>query len=271
MSVFKTYAILILSLMAFLFSFQFILLFKNIINDYENFLKDDYNIILISKNELNLEQISTKIKNIESLKPVRTDYVIQKLGNKISQKSIEILKQKLPYFYTLKLNFFPNQKELANVSKNLQTINDIVKIEIFQKTHDNTYKILLMLKNIIHVFALIMAILGLCLMLNQMKIWVYEHKERVEIMALFGAHFLLKSSILYKIAFLSSLFSTIFVSLFYYFLPKFEFYKNACYAMGIKLYSINLLNDGLILLAISLTISILMATFVMMGIKSECR
>lgn len=62
-----------------------------------------------------------------------------------------------------------------------------------------------------------MAMISIFLIIKQMEIWKYTHKERMRVMEIFGAPLMLRSGILFKVAFFDAIISTILVSsIFFY-------------------------------------------------------
>lgn len=263
----RTHFGVIVSLVALLFSIQFSFFTDGLIKSYENIMKDEYSIVIVSKKELTLENL--KIKEISNLEAIDPKDMLAKLKDKISDYSMKKLEETLPKFYEVTLNFFPNSDELKAISENLKKVDGINRVEMFAKSHNSIYNILLMLKKIVYIFSILAIVLSLMLMLKQMKIWLYEHRKRVEIMMLFGAPYIIKSYVLYKMAILDSLIATIIVVSFYKFLPNLEIYNVAINSIGVNLSPIILPVQGFYLLATSLIVSIFAVTFVMVSINEE--
>jgi len=102
-----------------------------------------------------------------------------------------------------------------------------------------------------------------------MEIWNYEHKERMRVMEIFGAPFMLRSGVLYRVAVVDAIISTLLTSgIFLYF--KYYWAQNS---------QINILmlrrdqffqsSDLLILLGTALTIVIFSVYFVVLGTKDK--
>lgn len=263
----KTHIGVVISLVALLFSIQFSFLINDLIKSYENVMKDEYSIVLVSSKELNLENLN--LKEVSNLHAIDPKNMLAKLEEKISKTSMEKLVQTLPKFYDVTLNFFPNSDELKTISENLKKVDGVSRVEVFAKSHNTIYNILLMLKKIVYVFSVLAFVLSLMLMLKQMRIWVYEHRKRVQIMMLFGAPYMIKSYVLYKMVILDSFIATIIVVLFYKFIPNLEIYSQAMNSLGIVVSSIALPQQALYLFGISLILSVSAVTFVMLSINEE--
>jgi len=159
------------------------------------------------------------------------------------------------------------QRELLHGMR-LKKIKGVIKVEIFAKAHDSIYKILILLKNIITVFTFLIVILGVLLMIRQIKIWLLEHTRRIEVMELLGAPFFLKSARLYQLSFLDAILATILCICFYIFMPHFAFYINTMATIGIEISSI-ILDEILILLGISLLTAFICVSITMISISNK--
>ena len=63
-----------------------------------------------------------------------------------------------------------------------------------------------------------MTIVSLFLIIKQMEIWKYAHKERMQVMEIFGAPLMLRSGVLFKVAFIDAIFATILVSAIFFYI-----------------------------------------------------
>lgn len=271
MKSFKTHFGVIISLIALLFSMQFGIFIANLTKIYGQSIQNEYNIVLVSKKEIDFSKISDENQQIASIESIKTDNVIAKLKDKLSDQSMQALSANLPKFYNIKLKFFPNSDELKQIEENLKKIGEVSKIEVFQKTHDEIFKILLLLKWLVCGFAFLIVLLGLMLIYKQMRIWIFEHRQRIEIMELFGAPFFLKSEKLYRMAIMDSIISAFVVIAFYYFLPQSEIFMSATTLIVPFDKVINLPNDALMLLGSALLISLIAVTLVMIKVESESK
>ena len=107
-------------------------------------------------------------------------------------------------------------------------------------------------------------LLGLVLVFKQMRIWLYEHRRRVEIMTLFGAPYWLKSAMLYKLAVVDSIIATTLVVVFYAIFPALPSFQSAIFSIGFEQPNLNLFSDALILFSASISISIIAVSLVML-------
>lgn len=259
----------ILPIVTLLFSIQFISLVENIIKNYEKLMSDDYNIIIVSQNDLNASVLKPLISDLASLEQLSSKSVMDRLSRDVSAKNISILQNALPKFYSLKLSSFPGSEQMETIKSKILNVRGVSKVETFTKTHDKVHKSLKLIKKISEIFSVLIVVTGFMLMLKQMRIWLYEHRERIEIMTLFGAPFWLKSAVLYKIAIFDSIFGATLVTVFYMFLPEIEIARALVSEIDMSLPTMDIGYDGLKLFGIALFLSIFCVSLVMRKAKKS--
>ena len=263
MKSFKNHLSVIIPLVALLAGIEFILSANRALSEYENMMNKDYTIIIVSQNELNATDVKPLVYTFESLEPLSSKPVLEKLSKDISSKNIAVLQNALPKFYSLRLSEFPSPEYMEEIKQKLLKFDGISKVETFSKTHDKVFKMLNLAKSISYAFMAILCVVGLMLMLKQTKIWLFEHRERIEIMTLFGAPFWLKSAMLYKSAMVDSIVATIVVGAFFFFLPSIEIFRENAASIDVVLPSLDLSRDIFILFGVAVVLSIFAVSLVM--------
>lgn len=209
MNLLRRHLALIIPLLALLFSLESIMLVNRAVSKHENKLSDNYSIVIASKNVLTLDKIQSFIREAKELKAITPDYMMNELRKDLSRESLETLQRELPFFYSLKLSVFPDEERLQKINTTLSKLSGVTKVESFSKSHSQIYKLLLIIKSSIIVFASLIAILSYILMIKQIEIWKFEHSERMEIMAFLGAPAWMRNGILFRLAFVDSIISTL--------------------------------------------------------------
>ncbi|MDY0237616.1 MAG: hypothetical protein RBS42_01985 [Campylobacterales bacterium] len=265
----KNHFAVIFPLLVLLFAFQFTKGLDSVVVDYEEKIIDEYSILLVTAKDFKYEELyamSSKVKNVEEVSPKK---VLDNLKKDISAENISLIQLALPKFYSVKLSSFPSDKERVNIEEKLLKAKGVKRVEAFSKTYNQIYKLLSVAKTLTYIFASIIGVIALLLMLKQMRIWVLEHKERMDIMTLFGAAFWMKSAVLYRLALVDSLFSTICVVLFFWFVPKYKLIQEFADDIGLIVPTIDPLKDGVLLLAISIFFALISVSLVMLKVKNE--
>lgn len=209
MNLLRRHLALIIPLLALLFSLESIMLVNRAVARHESKLSDNYSIVIASKDELSLNSVEKFIREAREFKEIMPDYMMNELKRDLSRESLEKLQQELPHFYSLKLSVFPDEERLQKINATLSKINGVTKVETFSKSHSQVYKLLLIIKSSIVVFASLIAILSYILMIKQIEIWKFEHSDRMEIMAFLGAPAWMRNGILFRLALIDSIISTI--------------------------------------------------------------
>jgi cell division transport system permease protein len=203
----------IVPLTAMLISFLIYLFASNILENYRIKIANDYSIVIVTNTPLVKEEI-TKLGgiNVEKIITLEKEKIINDIKNDLSSTSIELLKQKLPFFYKIQLEVFPTTSELNIIKDTLYQNKNIRKVEIFSKNHNNIYLLLLLLSQISFILFTIITVFAVIIISKQIRIWFYEHHEKITILKLHGASILYSSSTILRYAIISAILSFIVVS-----------------------------------------------------------
>ena len=198
----------IIPLTAMLISFIIYIFSSNILENYKKTIANDYSIVVITNTPLIKEDI-TQLADIrvEKIITLKNDEIINNIKSNLSTTSIDLLRKKLPHFYKIKLEVFPTTSELDTIKNQLYQNKNIRKVEIFSKKHNSIYLLLLLLSQISLILFSIITIFAVIIISKQIRIWFYEHHEKITILKLHGASILYSSSTILKYAIFSSLIS----------------------------------------------------------------
>ncbi|MEA3228353.1 MAG: cell division protein FtsX [Campylobacterota bacterium] len=269
MKLIKNHFSLVLALVSILFSIQVFVIVDRSIHSYEQNLLEDYSIVIVSKTIISEKDISTIDPSLSSIIALSPDDVIARLDTGISKKNIELLKVTLPKFYKIKLNKYPTPTEIKEITQKLLENKSIMKVENFINNLDVTYKLLLLFKNIIAVLSITIFIVTTLLIIKELKIWQFNHSDRMNVMRLFGAPLWLRSMILFRLAITDAIIATfITFSLFKYFASS-DWLLKEFEMIGIKVTVFTSFSDILSLLVISVMLSIILALLIAVGHKEE--
>lgn len=269
MKSFKNHLSLIVALLSILFSIQTFIIVDRAINAYKEKLVGNYSLVIVSQkrvNEKEFLQNNSLVINIDELSP---DTVIKRLNSGISSKNIKLLKLSLPKFYKLKLEHYPSPSEIKNLTYQLLRDKSIIKVETFSKSHDTTYKLLLLFKTVITVFALSVGLVTILLIAKELKIWQFKHNERMSIMGLFGAPTWLRSAVLFRLAVVDALIASAMGFLLFSYISYSEWINEQFASIGIDVLIYDKMTDFGVMLLVSLTLSTLLASFIVLGHKEE--
>lgn len=265
----RQYLSLLIPLIALLIGIESIILTSRAVSSREQLVGKNYAIILVSTTKLDIDTIKAKIPESSSLVELDSTAVLNNINTKFNGYFIDDLKNELPYFYSLRLSILPNQYQIEKIEQDLKNISGITRVESFSKSLNQTYHLLVLLKGCVLVLSILISILSLLLMMKQIKIWRFEHSERMEIMTYFGAPSKIKNAPLYRLALIDSIISSVFVISCVELLIKNSKMASLMAMLDIDIFNINnLALDFLILLGSAYVISMI-CVFVVILFQKE--
>jgi cell division transport system permease protein len=194
---------------------------NKIVTSYENTINNDYSIVLVSSTPLIKSTLVSNSKiDIKSINHLKREDILKNFKNDVSEGTYKLLEKKLPYFYTINLENFPTSSKLKEIKYTLEHIKGIKKVETFSKNHDNVYSLFLLIKTVVTILFICIIIFTFLLMINNVKIWFFEHSNRLTIIKLHGGSIYYGAKPIINIAIISSIISSIFVILVVYFLKE---------------------------------------------------
>jgi len=213
----KNHLMFILPLMAILLGIEFYLVFERTTNSYEKTLTEGYTMLVVAKKPVKLGTFQKLNAHIITSSQIERKNIISEVAKGISKNSSKEILAALPYFYNLGLDSYLHTNELGEIKKDLEKDNNIKKVETFGSSYNSSYRLFSFIKFTLKIFIIFMAVVSLFLIIKQMEIWKYAHKERMQVMEIFGAPLMLRSGVLFRVAVVDAIFATIFVSgIFFY-------------------------------------------------------
>ena len=262
----------IIPLTAMLITFAIFLFTTKVVDSYKLKISNDYSIVVVSTKPLikdNLNEFAgIKVRNIVTLKK---DDIISNMKEDLSKKSVELLIKKLPYFYKIHLETYPTTLQLKQIKQEIKQLDNIKKVEIFSKNHNQIYLLLLLIQKIISIVFLIILIYAVIIISKQIKIWFYEHQNRITIMRFHGASILYSAGSVIKHAILGAFISFIIVTALLIILNEnlsIVFPQELQSVVGIKL-SINAELIKIFLLSLFISISTIMGVLFKYKLKND--
>jgi len=213
----KNHLMFILPLMAILLGIEFYLVFDRTTDSYEKGLKEGYSMLVVTKKPMKLSQFSALNSHISESKKIKREEIVLEVIKGVSKTNSKKILEALPYFYNLSLDTYLHTSVLEEIKKDLETHRNIKRVETFGTSYSSAYKLFSFIQFTLKLFIVFMAVVSFFLIIKQMEIWKYAHRERMQVMEIFGAPLMLRSGVLFKVAFIDAIFATVFVSgIFYY-------------------------------------------------------
>jgi len=213
----KDHLMFMLPLMAILLGIEFYLVFDRTTDSYEEGLKEDYSMLVVTKTPMEFSTFRSLNKHISKSTKIQREEIISEVIKGVGKSSSKKILDSLPYFYNLSLDAYLHTSELEKIKHNLTAHANIKRVETFGTSYSSAYRLFSFIKFTLKIFIIFMTLVSLFLIMKQMEIWKYAHRERMQVMEIFGAPFMLRSGVLFKVAFIDAIFATVFVSsMFYY-------------------------------------------------------
>jgi cell division transport system permease protein len=255
----RSHLSLTMALFAILFTVQIFVIVLRLIDSYEEKLKDSYAMVVISHAQLENSIVASAINGNFELTLLSNDEILKDLSSDLDKKQITLLQATLPYFYELKLDHFPLPDEITFMENKLLTLEGIKEIESFANRHDQVFKMLVLIKSVVNIFAVIVILISALLILKEMRLWQLNHQDRMQIMALFGAPVWLRSAVLFRFALFDAVFASVFTVILFLFLQNNQAVTELFDSIGVSVSLINPLYEAFMLFAIALITSVSLA------------
>jgi len=210
----KNHLMFILPLMAILLGVEFYLVFDRATNSYEKSLTDGYSMLVVTHKPASLKTLKSINAHIASSEKIERKNIVKEIAKGVSKSSAKEILNALPHFYTVRLDAYLNTSGLDKIKTDLEAHDNIKSVETFGSAYSSSYRLFAFIKLSFKIFIVFMSIVSLFLIIKQMEIWKYAHRQRMQVMEIFGAPLMLRSGVLFKVAIMDALFSTIFTSLF---------------------------------------------------------
>lgn len=265
----KNHLSLIVALVSILFSIQVFIIVDRSIDAYKQNLASNYSVVVVSQKRIKDSDfllIDNLIDTIEILSP---DNVIKRLNSDLDKNNIDLLKLTLPKFYKLRLKKYPIPSEIKRLKSNLLKNRYITKVEDFSHSHDTIYKLLVLFKNVVLVFAIVVSAVTMLLILKELRIWQFKHNERMSIMGLFGAPTWLRSAVLFRLSIVDAIISSAIIFLVFTYISSSQWVLEEFRNINIEIVIFNSIDDFFTLFSISIILSIILASMIVLGHKEE--
>jgi len=265
----KNHLMFLLPLIAILLGVEFYLVFDRTTDSYEKGLQEGYSMLVVTHKPASLETLQELNNHISSSEKIQRENIVEKIAKGVDKNAEKEILNALPHFYTVRLDSYLDISNLNKIKQDLETHPNIKNVETFGSSYSASYRLFAFLKLILKIFIVFMAVVSLFLIIKQMEIWKYAHKQRMQVMETFGAPLMLRSGILFKVAIMDAIFATIFTTLFFLYI-KLQWAANS----GIDIIVQNKdalfkMTDILILLLVALLIVIAAVYTVVFTAKGE--
>jgi cell division transport system permease protein len=265
----KSHFSLITALFSILITLQLFLSLERVITAYEAALGDNYGIVVVTDGNLTeafFKNIDSSIKTVETLSP---KHILQQLQQVAGDSDINLMELNLPHFYRLRMDHFVSPDEAKTIHKELSRQPAILRVETFAHQHDTIFRLLLLFKGVVTILAAVLFLVTSLLIVKEMRLWQFQHRERMNIMALFGAPVWLRSAVLFRLAIVDAVIASIIAALAFILVDHYGWVSRILELIQVRALLFDPLHDIPILFGVSVTLSILLASMIVMGHKEE--
>ncbi len=265
----KNHLMFILPLMAILLGVEFYLVFDRTTDSYEKGLTEGYSMLVVTHEPASLKTLQGINAHISSSTKIKRENIVSEIAKGVSKSSSKEILDALPHFYTVHLDTYLNTDGLEKIKTDLEAHANVKSVETFGSAYSSSYRLFAFIKLSLKIFIVFMAVVSLFLIIKQMEIWKYTHRQRMQVMEIFGAPLMLRSGVLFKVAIMDAIFASIFTSLFFVYI-KFKWAANSGIDMMVQnkeeLFKVT---DMAILLGVALLIVIIAVYSVVYTTKGE--
>jgi len=211
----KNHLMFILPLVAILLGIEFYLVFDRTTDSYERGLREGYTMLVVSKKPVALPDLKQLNAHINSLEKIERKNIVAEIAKDVNKGTQDEILAALPYFYNVGLDAYVDTAGLKKIKEDLEKDKNIKKVETFGSSYSSAYRLFAFIKFTLKLFIVFMGVVSLFLIIKQMEIWKYAHKERMQVMEIFGAPLMLRSGVLFKFAIMDAFVATVLTSAFF--------------------------------------------------------
>ncbi len=208
----KEHLTFIFPMMAILLGVEFFLVFDRTTDNYEKNLREGYSMFIVASEPISLEEFVELDSHINQSQEVKKEKLAKQIAKGMSKSSTQKILDALPHFYNIKFDSYLHTSTLEHIKAYLEADDRIKKVETFGSSYGASYTLFSFIKFTFKAFVIFMSLVSFFLVIKQMEIWSYAHKERMQVMETFGAPIMLRSGVLFKVAFIDGIISTVLTS-----------------------------------------------------------
>ncbi len=268
----KNHLSIIFPMVAILLGLEFFIVFDRTTKNYEESLRNSYAMLVVSKEEMSIDDFKAWDNHVFKVSEIEKSKIVNRVTsafNKSSDKSSDTLQDKMPNFYSIKLNSYLNKRELEEVKNNFLKSRKITRVETFDTLHQSNYGLFSFIKFSFSTFIVFMTIIGSFLIIKQMEVWNYMHSQRMKVMNIFGASLFLRSKVLINMALIDAIISAVFASIIFYFIQKSWLKDSNISIIQDNLEKLFTFSDIFTLVAAAMVIVMTAVTLVVINVKEE--
>ena len=265
----KEHIMFIFPMMAILLGIESFLVFDRLTNDYEEGLKANYTMLVLTKKPMRLTGFQDIDAHISSMQIIKKRDIVNEMARGMKSTNASDIMGMLPHFYTLHLDSYLDASSLKKIEQKLSAHSNIKKVEMFGDSHSSNYHLFVFIKIVLWTFVAFMTIASLFLIIKQMEIWQYAHRERMQVMEIFGASTALRSGVLFKRAIMDAIIAIVVTNMLFAYLRFVWVPQSHIDMLTQRVELLFAYKDVMILFGVAMLIVIMAVTMVVIGSKES--
>ncbi|MCK5854292.1 MAG: cell division protein FtsX [Sulfurovaceae bacterium] len=267
----KNHLSIIFPMVAILLGLEFFIVFDRTTKNYEESLKNSYAMLIVAKDEMSIDDFKAWDSHVFKVSEIEKSQIVKRVNsafNKSDEKNKK-LQDKMPNFYSVKLNSYLNKAQLEEVKNNFLKSSKITRVETFDTLHQSNYGLFSFIKFSFSTFIVFMTIIGSFLIIKQMEVWNYMHSQRMKVMNIFGASLFLRSKVLINMALIDAIISAVLANIIFYFIQKSWLRDSNITIIQDNIEKLFTFSDVFTLIAAAIVIVLTAVTLVVVNVKEE--
>ncbi|NOZ90456.1 MAG: cell division protein FtsX [Epsilonproteobacteria bacterium] len=208
----KQHISLIFPMVAILLGLEFFIAFDRTTKGYENSLRDNYAMLVVANDEMSIDDFKSWDSHVYKVTEIEKSKILNKVDSSLQATKDSNIHNKIPNFYSIKLNKYLNEQELERVKQNFLKSDKVKRVETFDTLHNSNYGLFSSIKLSFQTFIVFMTIIGFFLIIKQMEVWNFMHSQRMKVMDIFGASLFLRSKVLIVMGLIDAIISALIAS-----------------------------------------------------------
>jgi len=146
----KDHLMFILPLMAMLIGIEFILLFNRITTNYENKLRNEYAILVVSQKKLTTPYLRSINDNIDSVETMNRQDIVKEVTTGMQDAALAAIMKDMPYFYRIHLTSYLPLSEINKIKDDLKKDSGILNVETFGENYHSKHTMFRLVKMLLN-------------------------------------------------------------------------------------------------------------------------
>nr|MCH9740407.1 cell division protein FtsX [Campylobacterota bacterium] len=156
----KRHISIIFPMVAILLGLEFFIVFDRATKNYEESLKNSYAMLVVAKEEMSIDDFKVWDSHVYKVAEIEKSSIVNRVDTTFNKSKSKSIHEKMPNFYSIKLDSYLNNRELEAVKQNFLKSDKITRVESFDTLHQSNYGLFSFIKFAFQTFIVFMTIIG---------------------------------------------------------------------------------------------------------------